>query len=81
MKIEILGTGCLKCKKLMENAEKAVEEAGVAAEIFKVTELERIISYGVMMTPALVFDGNIMCSGKIPAVEEIVEWIKDADKK
>ena len=81
MKIEILGTGCPKCKKLGENAKKAVEETGADAEVVKVEDMEKILSAGVMMTPALVLDGKIMCSGKIAAVEEIVEWIYDEDKK
>lgn len=81
MKIEILGTGCPKCKKLGENAEKAVEETGADAEVVKVEDMETILSYGVMMTPALVLDGKVKCSSKIATVEEIVEWIKDADKK
>ena len=78
MKIEILGTGCPKCKKLEENAKKAVEETGVDAVVDKVQEMEKIISYGVMMTPALVLDGNVKCSGKIATIEEIKDWIKEA---
>ena len=78
MKIEILGTGCPKCKKLEENAKKAVEETGVKAEVVKVEEMDKILSYGVMMTPALVLDGNVKCSGKIADVEEIKKWIQEA---
>ncbi|MFH1789101.1 MAG: thioredoxin family protein [Candidatus Altiarchaeota archaeon] len=81
MKIEILGMGCPKCKKVEENVKKAVAETGVDAEVVKVEEMDKILSYDIMMTPALVLDGNIKCSGKIPAVEEIVGWINDADKK
>ncbi len=81
MKIEILGTGCPKCKKLEENAKKAVEEMGADAEVVKVEDMDKILSYGVMMTPALVLDGNVKCSGKIATMEEIVKWINDADKK
>jgi small redox-active disulfide protein 2 len=75
MRIEILGMGCPKCKKLTENAAKAVGESGVKAEIVKVEDMDRIVSYGVMMTPALVLDGKIMCSGKIASVDEIKKWI------
>lgn len=78
MKIEILGTGCPKCKKLEENAKKAVEEAGVKAEVIKVEDMDKILSYGVMMTPALVLDGEVKCSGKIAEVEEIQNWIQEA---
>ncbi len=81
MKIEILGTGCPKCKKLEENSKKAVEETGADAEVVKVEDMEKILSYGVMMTPALVLDGKVKCSGKIATVEEIVEWVNDGDKK
>ena len=75
MKIEILGMGCPKCKKLLENAQKAVEELGVKAEIVKVEDMEKIVAYGVMMTPSMVLDGKIMCSGKIASVEEIKNWL------
>lgn len=78
MKIEILGSGCPKCKKLEENAKKAVVEAGVKAEVVKVQDMDKILSYGVMMTPALVLDGNVKCSGKIADVEEIKKWIQEA---
>jgi len=70
-KIQILGTGCAKCIKLTENAKKAAEEAGVACEIEKVTELTKIIDLGVMMTPALAIDGEVKSVGKVLSVEEI----------
>jgi small redox-active disulfide protein 2 len=57
-KLQILGTGCAKCNALMAAAEKAAQEAGVPYEIEKVADLNRIMSYGVMMTPALVVDGR-----------------------
>jgi len=75
MRIEILGTGCPKCKATMANAEKAVAEAGVQAEIVKVEDLGEIASRGVMMTPALAIDGEIKAVGKIPTVEEIKAWL------
>lgn len=71
MKIEILGTGCPKCKKLEENARKAVEELKKDAEIVKVTDINKIVEYGVMSTPALVIDGEVKCSGGVPDIEEI----------
>ena len=77
MKIEILGTGCPKCKKLSELTEEAVNELGVSAEIIKVTDINKIIDYGVMVTPALVIDGNAMVAGKIASKEEIIKWIKE----
>jgi small redox-active disulfide protein 2 len=77
VKIEILGTGCPKCKKLNELTEEAVKELGVSAEIIKVTDINKIIDYGVMVTPALVIDGDVKMTGKIPSKEEITDWIKE----
>ncbi|MFH1201645.1 MAG: thioredoxin family protein [Candidatus Omnitrophota bacterium] len=75
MKIEILGMGCPKCKMLYENAKKAVEEKGVQAEVIKVEDMDKIIEYGVMMTPALVIDGKVKSSGKTLSAEEIRKWL------
>ena len=80
MKIEILGTGCPKCKKLHELSEEAVKELGVSAEIIKVTNLNKIIDYGVMITPALVINGDVRVAGKIPEKEEIKRWIGEIKK-
>ncbi|MBE3036197.1 MAG: TM0996/MTH895 family glutaredoxin-like protein [Candidatus Atribacteria bacterium] len=80
MKIEILGTGCPKCKKLNQLAEEAINELGVSAEIIKVTDINKIIDYGVMVTPALVIDGEIKALGKIPSKEEITKWIEEKNK-
>jgi small redox-active disulfide protein 2 len=71
MKIQILGTGCAKCVKLTHNAEEAVSQAGVAAEIEKVTDLNKIMDFGVMMTPGLAIDGQVKSVGKVLSVEEI----------
>ena len=70
-KIEILGTGCPKCKTLYANAEAAVKAAGVQAEISKVEKLNDIMAYGVMVTPALVIDGAVKCSGKLLSAADI----------
>jgi small redox-active disulfide protein 2 len=75
MKIEILGTGCPKCKMLLEYVKKAIEEKKVKAEIIKVEEMDKIIEYGVMSTPALVIDGEIKSAGKVISVEEIKKWL------
>jgi len=77
MKIEILGMGCSKCKKTTQNAQMAVDELGIDAEIIKVEELDKITEYGVMMTPALVIDGEVKVAGKIPSKQEIMSWIKE----
>ena len=72
MKIEVLGTGCAKCKNLYENAKKALEESGKSAEIVKVEDIPSIMKYGVMSTPVLVIDGQVKCSGKLASVAEIM---------
>jgi len=72
MKIEILGTGCAKCKTLYENTKKALEESGKIAEVVKVEEIPKIMAYGVMITPALVVDGQVKFSGKVASVAEIM---------
>ncbi len=76
MKIEILGTGCPKCKKLTELTEETVNELAVSAEITKVTDINKIIKYGVIVTPALVINGEVKVAGKIPGKEEIKKWIE-----
>ncbi len=70
-KLQILGTGCPKCIKFTENAKKAAEEAGVAYEIEKVTDINKMMELGVMMTPALAVDGEVKSVGKVLSVEEI----------
>ncbi len=71
MKIQILGTGCPKCKKLTQHAEEAVKTLGLDAEIEKVTQINDIMKFGVMMTPALAVDGVVKSVGKMLSVEEI----------
>ncbi|MBK7770997.1 MAG: TM0996/MTH895 family glutaredoxin-like protein [bacterium] len=71
MEIRILGTGCPKCKKLEEETRHAVAELGLDCNIEKVTELKDIMSYGVMITPALVVDGEVRAAGKVPTREDI----------
>jgi len=75
MKIEVLGSGCAKCNKTKEMAEKAVKEMGIEAEIVKVEDFDKILGYGVMITPALVIDGDVKVAGKVPSVEDIKKWI------
>lgn len=70
-RVQILGTGCPKCKKLAENAEAAAKELGVEYQLEKVTDIKEIMEFGVMMTPALVVDGEVKAVGKVPAVGEI----------
>jgi len=71
MKIEILGTGCAKCKRLKKNVEKAVRELGTGAEVVEVKDVEEIMNRGVMMTPALFIDGEAKAVGRVLSVEEL----------
>ena len=77
MKVQILGTGCPRCKKLEANARKAIEELGVDAEIEKVQDIKEITKFGVMMTPALAIDGKVKCSGEIAPPEKIKKWLQE----
>ena len=70
-RLQILGTGCPKCKKLAENAEAAAKELGVEYEIEKVTNINEIMNFGVMMTPGIAVDGEVKTVGKVASVEEI----------
>lgn len=74
-KIQILGTGCPKCKKLAENAETAAKDIGIAYELVKVEDIDDILNFGVMMTPALAVDGEVKVVGKVPSVDEIKKMI------
>ena len=76
MKIEILGMGCANCSKLYQNALEAVKMSGKEIEVAKVEDIKKIMSYGVLSTPALVIDGVVKVAGKVPKVEEIKGWIK-----
>ncbi|MFO7618464.1 MAG: thioredoxin family protein [Thermoplasmata archaeon] len=71
MKIEILGTGCAKCKSLEKNVREAVKELGIQAEIIKVEDITEIMNHGVMMTPALFIDGEAAAVGKLLGVEDV----------
>ncbi|NMB85784.1 MAG: hypothetical protein A4E44_02348 [Methanosaeta sp. PtaB.Bin018] len=76
VKIEVLGTGCAKCKSLMKNVEKAVEESGISAEVIKVDSIQEIMNRGVMMTPALYIDGESKVVGRTATVDEIKKMLK-----
>jgi len=76
-KIQILGTGCPKCKKLAENAEAAARELDAEVEIEKVTEINEIMKFGVMITPALAIDGRVKAVGKVPSPDEIKSMLSE----
>jgi small redox-active disulfide protein 2 len=78
VKIEVLGSGCAKCQRLYAEAERAVAEAGVAADLVKVEDMQAIVARGVMLTPALAVEGRIKSSGRIPPADEIVGWLREA---
>lgn len=78
MNIKILGTGCPKCKLLEEHVRNAVESAGIPATVEKVTNINEIISYGIMATPGLVINGKVVSTGKVLSKEEIVSKIMNA---
>jgi small redox-active disulfide protein 2 len=74
-KLQILGTGCPKCKKLTEIVDEVAKSMGIEYELIKVTDINEILSFGVMMTPALVVDGEVKVYGKIPKPEEIKQML------
>jgi small redox-active disulfide protein 2 len=76
MKIQVLGTGCAKCKQLTANAEKAVATLGVEATVEKVEDLREIMKFGVMTTPALVVDGKVRAAGKLLTPEAVAELLR-----
>jgi len=75
MRIEILGMGCPKCKKLYENAQTAVKELNAQVEVVKIEDIQKITDYGIMTTPAIAIDGVVKAAGRIPAPDEIKKWI------
>jgi small redox-active disulfide protein 2 len=81
MKIQILGSGCPKCKALEANAREAVQALAMDAVIEKVTEVDEIMEMGVMMTPALAVDGEVLSSGKLLTADQISALLKDAETK
>jgi small redox-active disulfide protein 2 len=75
VKIEIMGTGCAKCKSLLKNVERAIQESGIQAEVVKVDSIQEIMDRGVMMTPALYIDGKSIMVGRTATVEEIKKML------
>ena len=73
--IQVLGTGCARCAKLKENVEEAVKDLEIEATVEKVEDMDVILGFGVMMTPALVVDGEVKMVGKLPSAEEIKELL------
>lgn len=80
MNIKILGTGCAKCKKLYAEAEKAIAASGITPTLQKIEQIDEIMKYGVMVTPALVINEEVKSAGRIPSVSEITSWISSASQ-
>ena len=75
MQVKILGTGCPKCNQLEQRVRKVIEENKLNADVEKVTEVNDIMEYGIMMTPGLVVDGTVKSSGKLPPESDILSWL------
>jgi small redox-active disulfide protein 2 len=80
MKIEIMGTGCAKCKKLYQLVNETVKEMGIQAEVVKVEDLQAMMDQGVMITPALFIDGEAVSAGRIPGKDELKRMLTEAGK-
>ncbi len=78
MIIQVLGTGCAKCKTLLANANQAVQETGVEALVEKVDDIQKIMAFEILMTPGLVIDGYVKSAGRVPSVDEIKKMISAA---
>jgi small redox-active disulfide protein 2 len=76
MKIKVLGPGCPKCEQAARMVAEAVAESGVAAQVEKVTDFKEIAQHGVFVTPAVVVDGEVKVTGKVPSKDEILAWLK-----
>lgn len=74
--LEILGTGCAKCNRLQQVSEEAAKELGIEYTLNKVSDVKTIMGYGVMMTPALVVDGEVKVSGKVPSLDEVKKMMQ-----
>ncbi len=77
MEIKILGVGCPKCERMEKNVKKVIDDIGIQAEVEKVKDIENMMEYGVMMTPALVINNEIKCQGRVPSTQEIKSWLQD----
>lgn len=76
MKVQILGPGCAKCTKVMDTATAAAKELGITCEFEEISDMNRIMGFGVMMTPGLVVDGEVKSVGKVPSLEEMKKYLQ-----
>ncbi len=77
MKIKVLGSGCPKCKEVEKRVKETLENLSFEAEVIKVTDINDIMDYDIMMTPAVVIDEKVKSSGKVPSAEEVTRWIQE----
>jgi small redox-active disulfide protein 2 len=80
MKIVILGPGCPRCHEVEKRTKTALAELGIAADVEKISDIKKIMEYDILSTPGLVVDGKVVCSGRIPRLEEIKVWIREGDR-
>jgi len=78
MKIVVLGPGCPRCHEVEKRTLSALAELGLAADVEKISDIKRIMEFDILSTPGLVIDGQVVCSGRIPRLEEIKTWIQAA---
>ncbi|MBP1661223.1 MAG: redox-active disulfide protein 2 [Candidatus Aminicenantes bacterium] len=78
MEIKVLGPGCPNCAEVEKRVKNALAELGIAADVEKITDIRKMMSYGILATPGLVIDGRVKSSGRVPRIEDIKLWIRDA---
>jgi len=76
MEIKVCGPGCANCSKTEKIVKEAVAASGIDAKIYKITDFAEMAKLGVLSTPAVIIDGRIMCAGKVPSKNEVMDWIK-----
>lgn len=80
MDIKVLGPGCARCFELERRVKRALEELKAEAAVEKISDIKKIVEYGIMSTPGLVIDGKVVVSGRVPALDEIKKWIREAEE-
>ena len=81
MTIKVLGMGCARCRELERRVRNVLAETGLAADVEKVEDIQKIMTYRIMATPALVINGTVKSAGRIPSVEEIKNWLKETETR
>jgi small redox-active disulfide protein 2 len=80
MDIKVLGPGCARCHDLEKRVRRALEELKAEATVEKISDIKKIIEYRIMSTPGLVINGKVIASGRVPALDEIKSWIREAEE-